>query len=203
VPRDIVPSLRFPVGERTKAEVRAIARQLGLATAEKPESQEICFVPDGDYAGFLANRLGEHASLQPGRLVTANVETVGTHGGYARYTVGQRRGLGGGRARALYVLAVRPDTNEVVVGAEPALYADQVTITDLNWIAPPPEPGERVFVQLRHRARAAAARVTHIDADSTALCLEHAQRAVTPGQSGVVYRGEELVGGGRIIRDAA
>ncbi|MCI0436716.1 MAG: tRNA 2-thiouridine(34) synthase MnmA [Gemmatimonadetes bacterium] len=199
VPAGVLPALRFPVGALSKAEVREIARSLGLTTAEKPESQEICFVPDGDYAGFLAGRLGEdHESLRAGRLVTTAGEVVGTHQGYARYTVGQRRGLGGGRERALYVLGVRPAANEVVVGEAFELLAREVVLDDLNWIAPAPRPGEHVEVQIRHRAPASPARVLAIDARSITLELERPARAITPGQSGVLYRDEELVGGGRI-----
>jgi tRNA-uridine 2-sulfurtransferase len=199
VPKAVLPYLHFPVGELSKPEVREQARRLELATAEKPESQEICFVPTGDYADFLARRLGdEHASLQPGALVTSEGEVIGEHGGYARYTVGQRRGLGGGRGRALFVLGVRPESNEVVVGEHDELYRSDVAIGDVNWLQPPPHPGERVRIQLRHRAPAVDAVVAAADEGTTSLTLETPQRAVTPGQSGVVYRGDELIGGGRI-----
>ena len=199
IPRAVAPALRFPVGALSKTEVRTIARGLGLVTADKPESQEICFVPDGDYAGFLAGRLGDdHASLRPGRIRTTRGDVIGTHGGYARYTVGQRRGLGGGRDRALFVLAVRPAENEVVVGEEADLFADTVVIDDLNWLAPAPLPGENIEVQLRHRAVATRARVESIDDSSLVLVLAQAARAITPGQSAVVYRDVELAGGGRI-----
>jgi len=206
VPQAVLPYLHFPVGELTKAEVREQARQLSLATAEKPESQEICFVPTGDYAEFLAKRLGdEHAALTPGALVTSDGTVIGEHGGYARYTVGQRRGLGGGRGRALFVLGVMPERNEVVVGSHDELFRSDVVLGDLNWIRPAPAAGERVRVQLRHRAPAVEATVVNglvagdaSGASTLELALETPQRAVTPGQSGVVYRGEELVGGGRI-----
>ena len=199
IPAEVVPALRFPIGALTKVEVRSIARGLGLATADKPESQEICFVPDGDYAGFLAGRLGDdHASLRPGRIRTAHGDVIGTHAGYARYTVGQRRGLGGGRDRALFVIGVRPSENEVVVGEEADLFADTVVIDDLNWLAAPPQPGESVEVQLRHRAAAMHARVESVDEHALALVLTQPARAITPGQSGVIYRDVELVGGGRI-----
>jgi tRNA-specific 2-thiouridylase len=200
LPRHVVDTLRFPIGELSKPEVRARARALGLVTADKPESQEICFVPQGDYAEFLAQRLGaDHASLRAGELVTSSGEVVGRHRGYARYTVGQRRGLGGGNRTPLYVLGVRPALNQVVVGGSDELYRDAVALTDLNWIADPPATGEEVIVQLRHRAPAVAARVTHIAEDTVHLELAAPQRAVTPGQSGAVYRGEQLVGGGRIL----
>ena len=199
VPREVLPYLRFPVGELTKPEVRERARQLGLATAEKPESQEICFVPSGDYAEFLGRRLGgEHTALQPGSLVTSDGEIVGEHGGYARYTVGQRKGLGGGRGRALYVLGVHPSSNEVVVGSHDELFRRDVAISDLNWLTTPPHAGENVRVQVRHRARAVDARVEHISDGDLTLTLAEPQRAITPGQSGVIYRGDQLVGGGRI-----
>ncbi|MBI4410225.1 MAG: tRNA 2-thiouridine(34) synthase MnmA [Gemmatimonadetes bacterium] len=199
VPRRVLPHLLFPVGELTKPEVRARARALELVTADKPESQEICFVSTGDYAGFLGQRLGQaHAALSPGRLVTAEGEVVGEHRGYARYTVGQRKGLGGGHGRPLYVLAVRPGSNEVVVGTEEQLRRADVVLGDLNWLGEPPTPGERVLVQLRHRAPAVPARVDRIAAGEVHLALEEPQRAVTPGQSGAVYRGDVLVGGGRI-----
>jgi tRNA-uridine 2-sulfurtransferase len=199
VPRQVLPYLHFPVGELTKAEVREQARQLGLATAEKPESQEICFVPTGDYAQFLGQRLGaDHAALSPGKLVTRDGAVVGEHGGYARYTVGQRKGLGGGRGRALFVLGVQPADNRVVVGSHDELFRDDVALGDLNWLQHPPAPGEVVRVQLRHRSRAVEARVEVTDDQRVELRLLEAQRAVTPGQSGVLYRGEELIGGGRI-----
>jgi tRNA-uridine 2-sulfurtransferase len=199
VPAQVLGSLRFPIGELSKAEVRARARELGLVTADKPESQEICFVPVGTYADFLAKRLGDdHAALQPGQLVDTRGTAVGEHGGYARYTVGQRKGLGGGRGRPLFVLGVVPERNEVVVGTGDELYRDDVVLGDLNWLDAAPGAGERVRVQLRHRAADTEADVVDVAADRVALRLREPQRAVTPGQSGVIYRGAQLVGGGRI-----
>jgi tRNA-specific 2-thiouridylase len=199
LPPQVLERLRFPVGHLTKPEVRARARALGLVTADKPESQEICFVPGGDYTEFLAGRLGaEHAALARGALVTSAGSTIGAHDGYARYTVGQRRGLGGGHGSPLYVIAVRPERNEVVVGPREELFAGQVTLHDLNWFAAPPQPGDAVSVQVRHRATAAAASVVARDGNSIRLRFAVPQRAITPGQSGAVYVGEELIGGGRI-----
>ncbi|HET9439331.1 MAG TPA: tRNA 2-thiouridine(34) synthase MnmA [Longimicrobiales bacterium] len=198
VPREVLQHILFPVGELTKPEVRARARALELATADKPESQEICFVPTGDYAEFLGKRIGaEHAALTPGKLVTSTGEEIGEHAGYARYTVGQRKGLGGGRGRALYVLGVLPETNEVVVGEEDELNRRDVAMGDLNWLDTEPHVGEELLVQVRHRARAVAGTVVETG-DVIKLALHEAQRAVTPGQSGVLYRGEVVVGGGRI-----
>jgi tRNA-specific 2-thiouridylase len=199
VPGDVLPFLRFPVGELTKPEVRERARALGLVTADKPESQEICFVPTGNYADFLARRVGgDHAALQPGRLVTSTGDVVGEHGGYARYTVGQRKRLGGGFGQPLYVLGVRPDRNEVVVGSADELQRDTVALGDLNWLAAAPEVGEEMLVQVRHRAQAVACTVESIDQTTIDLRLHTPQRAITPGQSGVLYRDELVAGGGRI-----
>ncbi|MEJ2503965.1 MAG: tRNA 2-thiouridine(34) synthase MnmA, partial [Gemmatimonadota bacterium] len=136
VPPAVLARLLFPVGDLTKDRVRERARALGLGTADKPESQEICFVPTDDYTDVLADRLGpDHPALTPGRLVTPGGDTVGRHEGYARYTVGQRKGLGGGFDRRLYVIETRPSTNEVVVGDEDDLRRDEVTLSDLNWLA--------------------------------------------------------------------
>lgn len=199
IPREVVPYLRFPVGDFVKPEVRAGARERRLANADKPESQEICFVPNDDYASFLAGRLGaEHPALNPGPMVNTAGEVIGEHRGYARYTVGQRRGLGGGSRVPLYVLGVRPAANEVVVGTRDELLRSELTLGDLNWIAEPPAEGDHVEVQIRYRAPSVPAVVTGIDEEIATLRLEEPQRAITPGQSGVVYRGEQLLGGGRI-----
>ncbi|MGH7445142.1 MAG: tRNA 2-thiouridine(34) synthase MnmA [Longimicrobiales bacterium] len=199
VPAQVAAHLSFPVGELNKAEVRARARTLGLVTADKPESQEICFVPGGDYTEFLADRLGsDHPALMPGRLVDTDGHDVGSHEGYGRYTIGQRRGLGGGHGTPLYVIGVRPERNEVVIGGRSALTRGELELVDLNWIAEPPATTERVLVQIRHRAAAAPAIVQDISAERASLRFETPQRAVTPGQSGAVYRGDELIGGGRI-----
>lgn len=198
VPRDVLQHIAFPVGELTKPEVRARARALELATADKPESQEICFVPSGDYAEFLGKRIGaKHTALTPGKLVTSTGDVIGEHGGYARYTVGQRKGLGGGRGRALYVLGVVPESNEVIVGEEEELSRKDIRIGDLNWLDAEPHVGEELLVQVRHRARAVRGTVTAVG-DVVSLELHEAQRAVTPGQSGVLYRADVVVGGGRI-----
>lgn len=199
IPREVLDRMLFPVGELTKAEVRERARALDLSTADKPESQEICFVPTDDYTDFLAGRLGnDHPALSPGRLVDRDGRTVGRHDGYARYTVGQRKGLGGGFPRRLYVLGTRPASNEVVVGGRDDLYASAVVLGDLNWLADPPTRDARVSIRLRHRGPLVPATVQRRDDHEMALRLERPQRAVTPGQSGAVYAGSVLLGGGRI-----
>jgi tRNA-specific 2-thiouridylase len=196
---EMLPKLMFPLGELTKPQVREMARQMGLSTAEKPESMEICFVPDGDYARFLGKRLGsDHAALSAGQLVTSSGEVLGEHDGYARYTVGQRRGLGGGRSLPLYVIGTRPQTRQVVVGTADELMRGEVAVGELNWLAAPPAPGHAIAVQLRHRAPAVPARVRAVDDGLVHLALDTPQRAVTPGQSAVMFSGDVVLGGGRI-----
>jgi tRNA-specific 2-thiouridylase len=198
LPREMLPLLRFPVGALTKAEVRERARALSLATAEKPESQEICFVPTGDYRDLMRKELGPaHPALQPGRLVDREGHVVGEHVGYAGFTVGQRRGLGGGFSEPMYVLEIRPERREVVVGTLDQLFSDTVEVSELNWLAEPPKGGAAVRVQLRYRAPDVPARVAESD-DGLRLELDEPHRAVTPGQSAVVFDGERVLGGGRI-----
>lgn len=198
LPADLLPRLLFPVGELTKPEVRARARDLGLVTADKPESQEICFVPTGDYKDLLRKRLGTHPALEPGRVVRRSGEVVGEHRGYAGFTVGQRKGLGGGFAEPLFVLEVRPDTKEVIVGTHDELLGDEVVIGEANWHGAPPPAGSSFEVQLRHRASPVRATVESIGAVVT-LVLDEPRAAVTPGQSAVLFDGDRLLGGGRIV----
>ncbi|MBM4182596.1 MAG: tRNA 2-thiouridine(34) synthase MnmA [Gemmatimonadetes bacterium] len=201
LPTELLPRLLFPVGELTKPEVRERARTLGLVTADKPESQEICFVPTGDYRDLLQKRLGTHPALEPGLLVRRSGEVVGEHRGYAGFTVGQRKGLGGGFAEPHFVLEIRAATREVVVGTHDELQQDEVTIGEVNWHGAPLSPGDSLLVQLRHRAPAARATVGHVG-DAVTLTLEEPRAAVTPGQSAVLFDGERLLGGGRIVSAA-
>jgi tRNA-uridine 2-sulfurtransferase len=155
LPPEMLPQLLFPLGELTKPQVRQKARELGLATAEKPESMEICFVPSGNYVDFLERKLEPgHPALSAGDLVTADGEVIGRHDGYARYTVGQRKGLPGGRSLPLYVLGSRPDTREVVVGTAEELHRERRAHRRAELARAPPAAGDRVRVQLRSRARA-------------------------------------------------
>jgi tRNA-uridine 2-sulfurtransferase len=200
LPRRILPRLLFPLGELNKPAVRERARALGLGTAEKPESQEICFVPTGNYVDVLEERLGrEHAALTQGAVVTTSGERVGGHDGYARYTVGQRKGLGGGFGQRLYVLGTRPATREVVVGSWAELHRRAMRAVEMNWLAPLPPVGDRVQVQIRHRAAAADATVVSRTDEELAVEFAEPQRAVAPGQSAVVFRGDVVLGGGRIL----
>lgn len=203
LPSDVLPKLLFPLGDLTKSEVRARARELDLATADKPESQEICFVPSGDYRDLLRKRLSPaHTALQPGAVVRTSGEVVGEHPGYAGFTVGQRKGLGGGFSEPYFVLAVRPETREVVVGTRDELFSDQVRIAEVNWLTAPPRHGTTVRVQLRYRAPAVDAIVQDLGEDLL-LSLAVPQAAVTPGQSAVIFDDERVLGGGRIQHVAA
>jgi tRNA-specific 2-thiouridylase len=189
-----------PVGMRSKAETRAAARRLGLVTADKPESQEICFVPDGDYVKVLEDYLPADArALSPGPLVTTAGEVIGEHAGFARYTIGQRRGLPGGRSRPLHVVAIRPETREVVVGVEGELESWTVELDEVNWLADPLSEGEHCEVQVRHRGAPVPAEVAFIAEGRLTLRLLEPARAVAPGQSGVLYRGDLVLGGGVIV----
>lgn len=202
LPASMLPTLLFPLGELTKDEVRAQARALELVTADKPESQEICFVPTGDYRDLLKKRLDTvHPALEPGDLVTSDGEVVGRHTGYAGFTVGQRKGLGGGFSDAMFVLEIRADTREVVIGPREELFRDVVNVQEVNWLADAPDPGHRVRAQLRYRAplvEAVVRRPDDLDAPGVVLALDEAQPAITPGQSAVIFEGDRVLGGGRI-----
>ncbi|MGE0040043.1 MAG: tRNA 2-thiouridine(34) synthase MnmA [Vicinamibacterales bacterium] len=187
----------FPVGALDKDAVRAEARRLGLAVAGKPDSQEICFVPDGDYAAFVEAQAGVRPA--PGVVLDRAGAVLGTHGGVHRFTVGQRKGLGLSSTVPLYVLEVRPEDQAVVVGPRDALDRDTLTASGVNWIAGAPAAGWRpVTAQVRHRHRAAPARVRALAPSRAELVFDVPQTAISPGQAVVFYDGDEVVGGGWI-----
>ena len=199
IDRSVVARMRTPVGEMSKQETRAYARQLGLVTADKPESVEICFVPDGDYVAVLEERLPADApSLVPGPLVTTSGEVVGEHRGFARYTIGQRKGLPGGGSEPRFVVAIRPERREVVIGGLADLEGHQVTLEEVNWLADPLREGDACEVQVRYRARAVPATVVAVGERAATLVLAEPVRAITPGQSGVLYADDRVLGGGVI-----
>jgi tRNA-specific 2-thiouridylase len=187
----------FPVGELTKTKVRALAAARGLPTADKPESQEICFVPDDDYAGFVERHAP--AEDRSGTIVDAEGRELGRHAGVHRYTVGQRRGLGVTSPRPLYVLAVRPSSRTVVVGEAEELEAPGLVARDVNWISiPPPTSEVRAEVKIRYRATEASAVLSPRADGRVDVAFDRPQRAVTPGQAAVFYRREVCLGGGWI-----
>ncbi len=204
IDRAVVERMLTPIGSLTKAETRTYARQLGLLTADKPESVEICFVPDDDYVGVLERHLPAGApALAPGPLVTTTGEVLGEHHGYARYTIGQRKGLPGGFDGPRYVVAIRPERREVVVGTADDLAGHRVRLEELNWLADPLAPGDPCEVQVRYRARAVTATVIGAEGDALELALALPVRAITPGQSGVLYGAGGRVLGGGVIADAS
>jgi tRNA-specific 2-thiouridylase len=200
IDRAVVRRMLTPVGALTKDQTRDLARRLGLVTADKKESVEICFVPGDDYVAVLEQHLAADApALTPGPLVTTTGEVIGEHEGFARYTIGQRRGLPGGFAEPLYVVAIRPERREVVVGRGAELFGHDVSLQEVNWLVDPPSPGDVVWVQCRYRARAVPGTIAALASDRVALRLAEPVRAIAPGQSGVLYdSGERLLGGGVI-----
>ncbi len=210
----------FPLGEMTKQEVRDLAEAAGLPTAQKPESQEICFVPDGNYAQFIERYLDEDkqgrkalpvlnnyqptaldaTKIAPGEIVTTAGEVIGQHNGIHRYTVGQRKGLGISAPEPIYVVQVDAQQNRVVVGSSDDLLKSTMTVNRVNWI-----PFDRlreplhVSVKIRSRAEEAGATLTAQGDGSVLVAFDEPQRAVTPGQAAVFYDGDIVVGGGWIV----
>lgn len=188
----------FPLGALTKREVREQARRLGLATADKPESQEICFVPDGGYAQVV-EALRPDALPGEGEIVDGEGRVLGRHGGIHRFTVGQRRGLGVGGGRRLYVTALDAAHNRVVVGELDALSANAARVENVSWVAgEPPPDGVRAAVQVRHRHVAAGAALEPRADGSVLAHFDEPVRAVSPGQAAVFYVGDRVLGGGWI-----
>lgn len=200
IDRTVLARTLLPVGTMTKTETRAMARKLGLTVvAEKQESQEICFVPDGNYVRILEQRLGADApALSRGPIVTSNGQYIGEHHGYARFTIGQRRGLPGGFAQPMYVVAIRPEERAVVIGSRDELVGHGVTAREINWLVDPPSIGTMVHVRVRHRAALARGEIIRLDDGEIEIALDEPVLAITPGQSIVLYQGTTVLGGGFI-----
>jgi tRNA-uridine 2-sulfurtransferase len=193
----------FPLGDLIKPEVRELARQYGLALAEKPDSQEICFVPGGDYKRFIDAYLAEQGEALPdtaGELVTTDGQVVGEHGGIHNFTVGQRKGLGVATGSPLYVIQISGASKQVVVGGDQHLYSRTLHTKRINLIAVDDvrEP-MRVAVKIRHRHEPAAATIERSGDDEIRVTFDQPQRAITPGQAAVFYDGDVVVGGGWIV----
>ncbi len=193
----------FPLGELTKPQVREMARSMQLPVADKDDSQEICFVPNGDYAAFLDAYMAERgATAEPsrGEIVTADGRVVGEHAGVHNFTVGQRRGLGIATGAPLYVIATEAATQRVVVGSNDELLRDRLTASDVNWISID-TPGDplRAEVKIRNKHVAAPATITAVAGGTCVeVAFDQPQRAVTPGQAAVFYQGDLVLGGGWI-----
>ncbi|HYK36323.1 tRNA 2-thiouridine(34) synthase MnmA [Alloacidobacterium sp.] len=193
----------FPLGSYTKPEVREIARQHALALATKPDSQEICFIPGGDYKRFIDAYLDEQGEAMPdssGELVTTSGEVVGHHHGIHNFTVGQRKGLGLSSPTPLYVIQIDNATNKVMVGDESETTIRTLRARDLNWISIASlDASMRVKAKIRHRHEPAWATIAMAGPDEVLATFDEPQRAITPGQSAVFYDGDEVVGGGWIV----
>ena len=202
IDRKVLSRMLLPVGAQTKAETRAVAHQLGLELiAEKRESQDICFVPDGDHTRIIARVLGaDSAALARGPVVLRDGRVVGEHEGYARFTVGQRRGLPGGFGEPMFVVAIEPATRAVVIGPREELLGRGVVAREVNWLVDAPALGTELSVQIRHRSHPAAGVLVRRDCDEVELALDEPVAAISPGQSVVLYDGDRVLGGGVIER---
>jgi tRNA-specific 2-thiouridylase len=195
----------FPLGEMQKPAVRQMAEDQGLYVAQKPDSQEICFIPGGDYSAFLKAYLDEQNEEMPdlsGELVTPSGEVLGHHQGIHSFTVGQRKGLGVSSPHPLYVLAIHPDSHQVTVGADEELLSRELAANRLNWISIPGlAEGEelRITAKIRHRHTPAPATLIGAGNDLVRAVFDEPQRAITPGQAAVFYQEDEVVGGGWIL----
>ena len=192
----------LPLGPYAKEEVRAMAARWRLNVATKAESQEICFIPDGNYRTFLRTRLTAD-DARPGPMVNAAGDVVGEHQGLPFYTVGQRRGLGVAAGQPLYVTQVQPELNVLVVGPRQEAMAATCVVERLNWLRPPPTRSIRTTAQIRYRHPPVAATVEPLGESRARLVLQEPQFAVTPGQAAVFYDGDTVIGGGWIGRETA
>ena len=201
----------FPLGEMTKQDVRAIARRLAVPVAEKPESQEICFVPSGSYVRFIESYLKEQGTGvsadatgmklgEPGDIVTTSGEVLGRHSGLHNYTVGQRSGLGVAVGRPIYVVALDRETNRLIVGDDSDLRSSVCEVRNVNWIPfESPNAPVRARVRIRNRHEPAEAEISPLTPTTARVSFREPQRAITPGQAAVFYSGEQVLGGGWIV----
>lgn len=197
----LLDKVLFPVGNQTKVQIRELAREAGIRTAEKPDSQEICFIPDNDYAAFLGRYRGPQETA--GELVDTAGTVLGKHPGYERFTIGQRKGLGVTFGEPRFVVRIEPESNRVVIGTRDDLGRQSLEADRLNWLVPNPPFGEPLTAQIRYQHQPAPCVVTPIGDDPTeadAMQVEFTtpQQGVAPGQAVVLYREDQVVGGGWI-----
>jgi tRNA-specific 2-thiouridylase len=201
IPKERLSDILFPLGDLTKPQVRRLAASLELKTAQTPESQEICFIPAGDYSDFLRSQAPELADLEVGELVeetASGVKIAGRHAGYPFYTIGQRKGLGGGFDSPRFVLRTEPQSNRVYVGTREKLLGTRFRVDQLNWLTANPTSPFNAQTQIRYRSAAISGKIYPHDGACNVELAEPAE-AITPGQSAAFYDGERLIGGGRII----
>lgn len=189
----------MPVGDYSKEEIRGIAEKIGLRTANKPDSQEICFIPDNDYAGFI-DREAAGKVPPPGNFVLTDGTVIGQHKGITHYTVGQRKGLGIAMGRPVFVTEIRPGTNEVVIGSNEDVFGTTVYAKNLNFMSIPDLEGDlEVIGKIRYSHKGAPCTIRKVEADKIVCQFHEPVRAITPGQAVVFYDGDIVVGGGTII----
>ena len=192
----------FPLGELTKEEVRALAREVNLPVAEKPESMELCFVPNGNYVQFIhaySRDAGTPLDDQAGDILAEDGRVIGRHTGVHNYTIGQRKGLGIATGKPVYVLAIDTENNRIVVGQDDALRADSLEIEDVNWVSiEAPSTPIRAQVKIRHKHHPAPATVEALPSGAARIRFDEPQRAITPGQAAVIYEGDAVLAGGWI-----
>jgi tRNA-uridine 2-sulfurtransferase len=199
VTREQLGHTLFPIGHLTKTKVRQIAHEMGLPTAARPESQEICFIPDDDYAGFLKKQLKQ--SFQPGPIMDSQGNILGEHQGITAYTIGQRHGLGIAAAEPLYVTDIVPERNTVIVGIKEQTYGTYLIANKLNWISiKKPACPINIKAKIRYRHPEAEAIITPLDNDNIHVKFTTPQMAITPGQTIAFYDGDTVLGGGTIIK---
>ena len=196
IDRSLLDRMMLPVGDYRKDEIRRIARQLGLNVADKRDSQEICFVPEGDHAAFIRSKRGQSATA--GQIVSGDGQVVGHHDGLERFTIGQRKGLGVALGEPRFVVRLESDTHRVVLGAKEELLCGELTAKDTNWLVAPPETARPCTVKIRYNAAAVPARVVALADDRLRVSFAEPQYAVAPGQAVVCYDGEFVLGGGWI-----
>lgn len=192
----------FPIGDYTKEEVRELAGRIGLNVAHKPDSQEICFVPDNDYAGFISKKTG--AAEQPGNFVDKSGRILGRHKGISHYTIGQRKGLQLSMGKPVFVTEIRADSNEVVIGDTQDLMAEELHAENMNYMAQAyVEPGQKLMAKIRYSHAGENCEITQVSKDGSSICIRfaHPVRAVTPGQAVVLYDGDYVLGGGTICKE--
>ncbi len=189
----------MPVGQYTKEQIRRIAEEIGLPVANKPDSQEICFIPDHDYASFISEYSGK--TLPEGNFVDAEGNILGRHRGITHYTIGQRRGLGLSAGRRIFVKEIRPETNEVVIGEGEDVFSRSLLCGNLNWMAVEklPEEGMEVMAKIRYSHKGALCQLRAVGEDKVSCSFCEPVRAVTPGQAVVFYQGDVVIGGGTIL----
>lgn len=191
----------MPLGSLSKSEVRTIAKEIGLRVHDKEESQDICFVPENDYAAFLKTHLGQ-SEFHPGEIVHQDGRVLGKHHGIELFTIGQRKGIHVGYPKPLYVLEIDAPSRRVIVGDDDELWHDQFIVEKSCWgLRGPLQNGTQITVKIRHSHEGATAKLYPQDHGKIRICLEQTQRAITPGQAAVFYDGDAVVGGGWIVKE--